>query len=432
MGEIKEVRQVTTGDGKKTALDVMKLQMTEFNTSERERFRNCLRSVVEKNRQEGEYRSTAPDLRNMTEGQILLEVLSRSDWSKRLQKEGIEVNKPTFRLMHHMLLDRMNASKPSDFNPAVRNFNDALDKFKDKEFAELHIKPIGFQGGIFFRYDRDSQEYQGRFITLKDPEGKTRTFNQGEGADRIAEITSHVIKVYKGRYAPEQEYTKGKALTGDEVVQLKEGERIHGWTCITFKYVTLPVKVYYTNMGTPLDAVDLSAYEPWSRQMHDAAFPYPEFTTLADPTPVYNCAADLFINSEAWLIYTKMRQGESQETLIRTILREHKYYGVNEKEAKFGDLVFYCRPHDINIDEIDVTDLIPHYLDNIVIKHVGKVIDTNPIQVRSKSGEAAPGYHDLRASLIVNTYGIPIICRTDRPEGHKLLTAEEWQAKQPT
>jgi hypothetical protein len=364
---------------------------------------------------------------------MLLEVLSRSDWSKHLQDEGISVNKPALQLIHKMLLDKMNATAPADFNPAVRNFNDALDKLKDKELAGLRIEPIGFQAGIFFRYDANSQQYQGRFITLIDPEGKTRTFHQGEGADRIAQITTHVIGVYTKRSHEQGDtYTKGKALTADEILLLleEEGESIHGWTCATHKYVPLPERVYYTDMGTPLDAVGLSAYEPWSRQTHDGVFPHPEFKTLGDPTPVFNCAADLFIDGEAWLIYSRMKQGEFKETLLRTILREHNYYSVNEEDAKINDGVFYYRPHDINTDTINVTDLVPHYLDNITIRHVGKVIATNPIKVRSKSGEAAPTSHDLHASRIVNAHGIPIICRTDRPEGHKLLTIEELQAKQ--
>jgi hypothetical protein len=62
------------------------------NREKLEKLRESLRSIVEKNRQGGNLRSTAPDLKNMTAGQILLEALSKPDWPDKLQSEGIKVD----------------------------------------------------------------------------------------------------------------------------------------------------------------------------------------------------------------------------------------------------------------------------------------------------------------------------------------------------
>src|SRR5207302_926356 len=135
----------------------------------------------------------------MTEGQILLEALSKPDWSKKLQEKGIEVNEPTLELISQKLKG-MNSPKPLDYNPAVSNFNETLDKSTIKDVAALRVEPAGLKGGIFYEYDKHSQQYYGRIMTLTDPEGRAHVFNKGECDDYIAHSTAKWIEFYRNQY----------------------------------------------------------------------------------------------------------------------------------------------------------------------------------------------------------------------------------------
>jgi hypothetical protein len=69
-----------TSDSKSGKPDSRKDQYNQEMREARKKLGESLWSIAEKYRQGGDLRSTAPDLRNMNDGQILLEVLSKPDW----------------------------------------------------------------------------------------------------------------------------------------------------------------------------------------------------------------------------------------------------------------------------------------------------------------------------------------------------------------
>jgi len=325
----------------------------------KEKLSESLRSVVQEYRQEGKVRSTAPAFSNMTEDQILLEVLSHSDWSSRLQKQGIEVNESALRLISQKL-KRMNSPLPSDDNPAVHNFRDtlhSLDKLKSKDLTALQVEPVGLKGGAYYRYDSASRKYYGRIMTLEDLEGNAHIFEGGETNVLIAGFTEKKIERYKIQYAQQrrkywtehgylvtdediayyEDQYEGKALTTSEVRELEDGEILHGWTCTNLESFPLRKTVYYTDKGTKIDALDLSAYKPWSRELYNDEFPY---TILEDPTPIYNCFGHTFINGQAWLL-SDLNDKIGKHDAIPRILEENGYRSVGEEQAQVGDIVVY-------------------------------------------------------------------------------------------
>jgi hypothetical protein len=181
------------------------------------------------------------------------------DWLKKLQEKGIEVNKPTLELLTYQL-KRIDPSDLRDYNTAVRNFNKTLYKleevegiyFKALRVQSLRVEPAGLEGGMRYRYNEHSQEYYGRIITLRDPEGIVHVFNRGESNRDIASFTSRYIDDYRTQYADrwirhlrehgyhisgqqfeyyKNQYNEGKALTTKQVRRLREGNSVHGWEC---------------------------------------------------------------------------------------------------------------------------------------------------------------------------------------------------------
>jgi hypothetical protein len=366
----------------------------------KEKLRESLRSVVQEYRQEGKVRSTAPALSNMTDGQILLEALSHPDWSNRLQKQGVEVNERTLELVSQKLKG-MNSPKPSDYNPAVENFNETLGKFKRKDLAVLRVEPAGLNGGAVSSYNKDSQEYYGHFFSFTDPTGGVHIFDKGEWTGNVVLSTAIWSK---------NQYNKDERLTEQQVLALLTHRdlSIKGWKCSSLTTFYLRRKTFYTDMGTEIDALDFSPFRPYSMEAHYKRYPPPTYVTLEDPTPTYNCHS-IFIRGEAQLVSEK--RGEGTESQIRRILNENRYYRVDDTNAQVGDIVAYYMPD----------GSISH---TAIVARIG----SGGITVESKPGDWGLIQHNMSDNMIRRDYGQPTIYHTDRRRGHSLLTKEEWEA----
>jgi len=389
---------------------------------ERENLEESLRSIVKEDRRKGNSRSTVPDLRNMTKSQFLLEALSKHDWSNRLQEKGVEVHEPTFRSIGQRLteIDPLNLR---DYNTAVRNFDKTLAQFKNKDLAALRVEPAGLQGGGFYKYASTHQRYYGRLMTLKDPEGYDRVFNKGQANSSIVTAITRMVEYYKHRYATQMveyyrrqytaqglqyhptaehfeyykaQYNKGEALTENEVEALQQGDSIHGWNCTQLTYFSLEKRVYYTDRGTEIHALDLSSYEPFSREVHNSSVPHPP---LEDPTSMFNCYSE-FIDRQAWLVTDHTGRH------IQAILDENRYYPVGDQNAKIDDIVAYYKP-DGSIEHIA----------RIVSRDLGKTI------VESKPGDYGLIQHDIDDPWAIQAFGSQrVIYHTEREGGHSLRT----------
>jgi hypothetical protein len=366
----------------------------------------------------------------MTEGRILLEVLSNPDWSNKLQEEGVKVNKETLLSIHDMLVG-MESPKPSDYNPAVRNFNDTLDKSKIKDVAVLKIEPVGLKAGVYLLCNPHDQHYYGRFMTLTDPEGRVHHFNTGPSDAEIAAFTSKCIELYQNRYATQyvrhyaqqginltaqqiehykHQYNKGEALTENQVKALRQGDNSHGWNCTRLTMPRLEERVYYTDKGSKIYAT-VQPYDSHSRKTHDRDYPSHTYRTLEDPTSKYNCFSD-FIGREAWLIASRKGEHPGIETQIQTILTDNGYEPVDDAHAQIDDIVAYYKNDGSNIS------------------HIGTVAQnaSGGILVESKPGDAGLIQHWMHDPGIRQKYGMPIIYHTNRTRRNLLLSEQEWEA----
>jgi hypothetical protein len=326
------------------------------------------------------------------------------------------VNKPTLELISQKLNEmQMKSPKPSDYNPAVRNFNDTLDKFGNKDLAALRVEPAGLRGGIYFHYN--DGKLCARFMTLQNPGREEYIFDKGEGSSKIADYTASLREQYANRKTREwaqqghslnflqiehykHEYdniTGTKPLTGNDVKCLEEGEIFKGWTCTELTYVPMQESVYFTDNGTPISVLH-PPLEAYSQEEHDARFANMWHINIEAPTASYNCHGLTFINKRGWL-----DDGEAQ--CIQTILDDNGYRFVDDKDAQSGDIAVYFK--------------------NGAIEHTATVqrIDRDQIIVDSKPGIWGRIHHEIRADKIVQGYGNPFIFRTNREIGHTLA---EW------
>ncbi|GHO97630.1 hypothetical protein KSF_076780 [Reticulibacter mediterranei] len=137
---------------------------------------------------------------------------------------------------------------------------------------------------------------------------------------------------------------------------------------------------------------------------------FPSHPPLEDPTPGYNCHADVFID----------RQGNiGEDEQVQTIIRDHKYYAIKQDEAKNSEAVFYYEPKHYPSNPYDHPDELWRYAPN----HIGKVVidESGNMSIASKpSGYGFLPSHDPYHPEIVALYGKPVFVRTDRPMGHRL------------
>jgi len=400
--------------GTKSLSDLSAMAAVSARIDREERLLGSIREIYAKYwRQEG----VGPHPDNITANPALLKVLSMPDWQNKLQERGIEVNESCLQLISQRL-KRIDPHDLLDYNRAVRNFNKTLDKFKREYFVVLPVKTMGLKGGIFYGYDEDAQEYYGRIITLRDPEGIVHVFNRGESDEDIARFTSRRISDCRNQFAnqsfqvleghgyhpaPQQLeyykniYNRGEALTESQVVRLREDDNVHGWECTRLTYPTLPEEVYYTDMGNEVRALVFPRYQPYNREEHNRRYPPSRYRTIGDPTPIFNCHGH-FIDRTAWLVPEKC--GEYTESQIRKILQDNGYYSISPTHARINDIVAYWRDRSISHT-------------SLVVQVDGKII------VESKLGELGLMQHDMGDSL---GYGQPTIYRTERQGGHLLRT----------
>ena len=392
-------------------------EVSKIDSNLAKNLRKSFRIIAIEYRQKDNLHSTAPSLRNMIESQILLEVLSKPDWSNKLQEKGIEVNKPTLQLISRRLR-RIDSPNLLDYNTAVRHFNETLDKFKIRDIEALQVEPAGLQGGAYYYYNRNSQQYYGFTITLKDPEGYEHVFDKGQHPQEIAYRTTKIINHFCNQYValfypnPNEQhptsqqiedlklqYTqhKGKSLTENDIYNLQEGYNIHGWNCTKHTSFPLEKKVYYTDKGTKIDAIDLSNYNPRSTEEHNIA--YPNHPLIDNPTPIFNCHS-IFIDRKAWLIPDINDEHHGEQ--IQRILDDNEYSRVNNEDAKINDIVIYKQN-----ENISHTAVITHIIGN-------------NITVQSKLGDYGLIQHDIHDNQIKQMYGQPIIYYTNREGSHSL------------
>jgi hypothetical protein len=252
-------------------------------------------------------------------------------------------------------------------------------------------------------------------MTLRDPERNDHHFEKADWNGYIARITAieinrcwkqdaikwwaqqgtsdpteRQIASYKEKYP----YNKGKALTPGQVYRLQEGQKLRGWTCTRLTRVPLPITVYYTDKGAEIDALDFSAFR--------------------DPNLTYNCFSE-FINNAGWLVAEKFKEGQYEETQIRTILDDNGYYQPDKGQE--GDLVAYHSNDGSTWPNSRIADGS--------IAHIATVIEEDEdgnLIAGSKPGDNEYEAHDVYDEQYVKRWGTPFFYRTDREDGHSLRT----------
>jgi hypothetical protein len=343
--------------------------------------------IVKQDRQAGLARSMAPDTRNMTAQQFVLEALSDKRWPTRLQEQGIPLNRQTLDLLHTILFENRPAS-PRESNEAIRNFKDVA---RQLGYKELKIKEVGLHGGIVGTYYPALDAYESRIATFRDPEENLYIFNKGEYDHDIA-------LQMQGR------------LTEQETYGLLRGSQIDGWTCDVETNLFAKVD-YYTDAGNVVHAltnVD-QHYASFTIDEHMAGFP--DQPPIEYPTPRYNCFA-IFIGEQG---YVPGMHGQ-----IADIIRDHEYYAVRLAYVKAGDLAFYYRPDEFPHNPYNNREELwrnepPHVAEVVEVDGEGNILVSN------KPGDYGRlGPLDAYDPAITGIFGDPVFARTDRPMGHHL------------
>jgi hypothetical protein len=290
--------------------------------------REGLRSIAKEYRQQGISRSTAPDLRNMTERQFLLEVLSKPDWSDRLQERGIEVNEQTLQVISWQL-KKIHPSNLLDYNTAVGNFNE---KCEGKDLARLRVEPAGLRGGIYWT-DRGGQPHA-RFMSLKNPLGDEHEFYIGETNTEIATFTEDWVTEHL-RVSTHNK--KNYCLSKSDVQRfVKEGDECNHWTCTELTYHPMEKGVYCTDKGTRIYTLRNAPYEDYAEE-DDKNFQYflsMPHNQIEGPTAAYCCHGLTFLNTDGWVL--------SKGGVIQTILDENGYLPIaDRRNAQIGDIAVY-------------------------------------------------------------------------------------------